>query len=102
MVGASTGLFPFLVGLFQEGLGRVENGKEVCLGSKTGKRFGSGRKREGGLTRVENRKEVWVGSKTGVRFRSRRNLGRVENKREVWVGLKTGGRLYCCTYAPSL
>ena len=80
MVGASTGLFPFLVGLFQEGLGRVEkgkevdssrkqerglgrveNGKEVCLGSKTGKRFGSGRKREGGLSRVENRKEVWFG-----------------------------------------
>ena len=65
-------------------------------------RFGSGREREGGLTRVENRKEVWVGSKTGMRFRSRRNLGRVENKREVWVGLKIGGWLYRCTYAPSL
>ena len=69
----SAGLFSLLVDLFQVGLGRVENGKEV-----------------------------WVGSKTGVRFRSRRNLGRVENKREVWVGLKIGGRLYRCTYAPSL
>ena len=69
------GLFSFLVGLFQEGLGRVENEKEVWLGSKTGNRFGSGRKQEGGL-------------------------GRVENTREVWVGLKTGGRLYRCTYDP--
>ena len=42
-------------------LTRVENGKEVWVGSKTGKRFGSGRKQEGRLTWVENRKEVWVG-----------------------------------------
>ena len=60
LVGASAGLFSFLVGLFQAGLGRVENGKDIWLGSKTGKRFELGRKREGGLTRVENRKEVWV------------------------------------------
>ena len=73
----SAGLFSFLVDLFQVGLGRVENGKEVGLGSKTGKRFGLGRKQEGGL-------------------------GRVENKREVWVGLKTGGILYRFTYAPLL
>ena len=33
-------------------------------------RFGSGRKRGGSLTRVENRKQVWVGSKTGRRFGS--------------------------------
>ena len=125
----STDLFSFLVGLFQVGLGRVKNGKDVWLGSKTGKRFGSGRKqerglgrvenrkdvwlgsktgkrfgsgrkREGRLTWVENRKKVWVGSKTGRRFEARRSLGRVENMREVWVGLKTGGRLYRCTYAP--
>ena len=45
-----SGLFSFLVGLFQEGLGRVENGKEVWLGSKTGNRFGSDWKQEGGCS----------------------------------------------------
>ena len=29
LVGVSAGLFSFLVDLFQVGLGRVENGKEV-------------------------------------------------------------------------
>ena len=50
-------------------------------------RFGSGRKRKGGLTRVENSKQVWVGSKTGRRFGSgwkhEGGLGRVENRREI-------------------
>ena len=44
----SAGLFSFLVGLFQQGLGRVEKGKEVD----------SGRKQEIGLGLVENRSEV--------------------------------------------
>ena len=69
----SAGLFSFPVGLFQQGLGRVENGKEVD----------SGRKQKRGLGQVENRSEVKVASKFGSGRKREEGLGRVENRRQV-------------------
>ena len=62
---------------------RVENRKEVWVGSKTGRRFDSGRKQERGLGRVENGSEVSVASKFGSGRKQEGGLGRIENRREV-------------------
>ena len=62
--------FPFLLILFQEGLGRVENGKRVWVGLKTG-----------GMVDMSSDVMTYSGQSYRVIYRAARGLGLVKRLR---------------------